>query len=314
MEPGSIPCPVVTTARMGSLPTAATMRRSRSSWFWKSALSATRTSGSVPGGGVHSPAHTGSSRRGPTCLTVGGSGPMKSNARLVITSTRATLRPWSRTCSSGSRPCSERAALSAGRASSQPAIMIAASSSSRRRSASFVAGISPAPNGGTPGAGTTLMVGFRTMQGTCAASAATCGPKSRSSVSTAAAGRRASSSRTSAANAAAGPTASRSRIRAKPSAGSSPAQSSMKWLLGERSVRCGARVQLTCSAPVASTSGLNTGSASTRRLCPRSTSARATLISGGVVPEPSQVVINRWVIWSLLRCECAVPPRARGSR
>ena len=131
MEPGSIPWPVVTTARTGSSPTAATMRRSRSSWSWKSELSATRTSGSSPGGAVHSPAQARSSRRGPTCLTVGGSGPMKSNARLVITSTRAALRPWSSTCSSGSRPCSERAALSAGSASSQPAITIAASSSSR---------------------------------------------------------------------------------------------------------------------------------------------------------------------------------------
>ena len=67
-------------------------------------------------------------------------------------------------------------------------------------------------------------------------------------------------------------------------------------------MRCGARVQLTNSAPVASTSARSTGSASTRTVCPRSTRARATLISGGVVPAPSQVVIRISVISSSPCC------------
>jgi hypothetical protein len=129
----------------------------------------------------------------------------------------------------------------------------------------------------------------RKANGTPSASAAIWAPNTKKFATTASAGRRWSSSRTSAANRSAGPTMAPSRTRANASAGVFASQSLMITLFGSRSGRCGARVQGMCSAPVDSTSGASTRSASTRTSWPRSTIARITDVSAGTVPPPSMI-------------------------
>src|SRR5918992_1421786 len=207
---------------------------------------------------------------------------------------RSTAVSASMASSAGASASPARAALSAGRPRFQPARPAALTARSRRRPGRPRAGRKPGPNGGRPSAGTTSIVVLTSATGTPADSPAITEPPSIASVTIASAGRRSSSSSTSRATSAARPNISRSRMRAKAPNGVRASQSLNRSDSAVRSVRWGARVHVTGSAPVAAISGTRTGSPSTRTSWPRSTSARTSERVGGTAPPPSHAV-NRKV-------------------
>ena len=147
--------PVVTRPRTGSRPRPSTTRWSVPTWSWKVLLSATRTSGSSPGGGVHGSTQAGSARRGPDVVDVGVElgreveGLRGQHQHLVGV---LRLVPDRSELGQPAAPCA--ASFSLGRPVPSALVLIAFMARSWSRPSGPRAGRKPEPNGGMPGAGT----------------------------------------------------------------------------------------------------------------------------------------------------------------